>query len=422
MDDLLFLVHRIPFPPTKGDKVRSYHLLEHLRRRYRIHLGTFVDDPPDWQHVPTVKRLCVDAHIPGIDPRMARVRSLTGLLAGEPLTLPYYRDKSMQAWVDARMASGSIARILVFSAAMAQYVTAHILPGRRSVIDFVDVDSEKWRQYAQRKPWPLSWIYRREGRTLLAYERTLAGSFDASVFVSKDEATLFTSLAPESAKRVIHINNGVDTDHFSPDMDFPSPYPAGADVLAFTGAMDYWANVDAVTWFADDIFPRILARHPNAQFCVVGARPTPAVRALGKRPGIMVTGTVDDVRPYIAHALACVAPLRIARGVQNKVLEALAMGKPVIATAAAMAGIETSAEVNPLTADHPHEFAEHAVQLLSNRHRQSTDDAARNWITEHYDWSCNIERFAEQLEPRSEGNSTAEGRSDVLLPHTAVGP
>ncbi|MBW8897819.1 MAG: TIGR03087 family PEP-CTERM/XrtA system glycosyltransferase, partial [Massilia sp.] len=338
MKDLLLLIHRIPYPPNKGDKIRSYHLLKHLARHYRVHLATFVDDPDDWQYVPHVEALCASSHFAGMKPLVARMRSLLALLKNRSLSLEYYRDPSLARWVDETVAKHNIERVLVFSGAMAQYADPY--RSARRVVDFCDVDSDKWRQYADQKSWPMNWLYRYEARQLLAYERRVARDYDASLFVSAPEADLFRQLAPESTAKIGHFSNGVDTDYFSPDQPHADPYPAGERALVFTGAMDYWPNVDAVQWFAADIFPALRERFAGLKFYIVGSRPAPAVQELARLPGVVVTGTVPDVRPYIAHAAVSVAPLRIARGIQNKVLEAMAMATPVVVSPQALEGID----------------------------------------------------------------------------------
>jgi sugar transferase (PEP-CTERM/EpsH1 system associated) len=276
---------------------------------------------------------------------------------------------------------------------------------------------------ADGKPWPLSWIYRRESQLLLTFERAVAREFAASVFVTAEEAALFRRLAPEvPADRVIAVANGVDTDYFNPDREYPNPYPAHERVLVFTGAMDYWANGDAVDWFARTVFPEIYRAMPDSRFYIVGARPTPAVQQLATLPGVQVTGTVPDVRPYIVHAEFSVAPLRIARGVQNKVLEAMAMGKPVLATSAAMEGIESVQD--PLSPTLPHagggslippfekgglggilvaddslELMQQALALLANRpETQQRGRSGREWVLRHYDWDRNLSRMLPALE------------------------
>jgi len=411
MDDLLLLTHRIPFPPNKGDKVRSFHLLRHLAQHYRVWLGTFVDDPDDWRHVDEVRRLCAEVYCAPLDPRRARLWSVRGLASGEPLTLPYYRHAGLQAWVDRVVAEQRIERALAFSSAMAQYVQNH--PALRRVMDFVDVDSAKWAQYADGASWPLSWIYRRESQRLLAFERATAQAFTASVFVTAEEAALFRRLAPEvPAEKVVAISNGVDTDYFSPDRNYPNPYPAGERALVFTGAMDYWANVDAVDWFARTVFPEIHRAAPDSRFYIVGARPTTAVRQLATLPSVRVTGSVPDVRPYLAHGEFSVAPLRIARGVQNKVLEAMAMGKSVLTTAAAMEGIGASPPFDSpspafppqegnretvegiTTADDPGELVQRALMLLADFAETTRRGRSnREWVLRHYDWDRNLGRI-----------------------------
>ena len=398
MDDLLLLIHRIPYPPNKGDKIRSYHLLKHLARYYRVHLGTFVDDPDDWQHLPRVQALCASSHFARLDPTRARVRSLGALLANRSLSLDYYRDKGLREWVGTTMASNKIERILVFSSPMAQYAEAY--PQARRVVDFCDVDSDKWRQYAAQKSWPMSMLYAHEARQLLRYERKVALDSAAALFVSAPEAALFRQLAPESAERTGFFNNGVDTDYFTPHADYPNPFIAGQQALVFCGAMDYWPNVDAVTWFAREIFPAVLARHPAAQFVIVGARPAPEVLQLAALPGVSVTGTVPDVRPYVAHAALCVAPLRIARGIQNKVLEAMSMAKTVVVSPQALEGIAAEPGRDLLlAADAPHFGA--AIGQALDAPRPEMGRAARHAVETQYGWSSNLAPVVSLLEQMS---------------------
>lgn len=397
MRDLLLLVHRIPYPPNKGDKIRSYHLLKHLASQYRVHLGAFIDDVDDWRHVDTVKALCADTCFVKLNPMHARMLSLRGLLLGKPLTLTYYRSTELQRWVNKIMTAHSIQRIVAFSSAMAQF--ADDFTGARRVMDFVDVDSDKWAQYAASKRWPLSWVYRRESKTLLNYERSVAQRWDASVLVSNDEADLFRRLAPDSAARMAGISNGVDSDYFSPQHNYADPYPAGGPVLVFTGAMDYWANIDAAAWFAREVFPQVRAQIKEARFYIVGSRPSAEVQALGRLDGITVTGAVPDVRPYLHYAAAAVAPLRIARGIQNKVLEALSMARPVIATPAAAEGLQARPEEAMWVADTAQDYARHCVALLRGEISSHAGLSGRRCVVEHYSWAGNLARFSELLEP-----------------------
>lgn len=393
---LLLLVHRLPYPPNKGDKIASFNLLRFLSKRYDVYLGTFIDDPDDRQYVDEVRRYCVDLCAPEIDPKIARIASLRGLLTGEALSLPYLRSRQLQRWTSRVLQEQMPERIVVFSGPMAQYVSGRLPPKSISLFDMVDVDSEKWRSYGERKTWPMSWLYRREADRLLAFERRMAIEFDSTVFVSKEEAALFRGLAPESADKTTYRIQGVDSDFFDPAQTFDNPYPADARVLVFTGAMDYWPNIDAVTWFADEAFPRIRGAVPGAMFCIVGKHPSPEVQRLGDREGCLVTGGVADVRPYLAHAHAAALALRIARGIQNKVLEAMAMQLPVLATSGAMTGIQPFPGFEPIVSDDAAVLADAAIALLQQPRRQDT--AARACVHERYDWDANLERIARLLE------------------------
>lgn len=388
MEPLLYLTHRIPFPPNKGDKVRSYHLLKHLAARYRVFLGTFVDDAADLKHVPELGTVCAEACVRRIVPAIARVRSLVGLMTGEPLTLPYFRDRELARWVTRIVEREGIDHCVVFSSTMAQYVEG--MPNLRKIVDFVDVDSAKWTDCGARRRWPVSSIYRREGAKLLAFERRIARQVDSALFVTAAEAALFRHLAPESADRVTAMENGVDAAYFSPEHALASPYPAGELPVVFTGTMDYWPNADAVHWFASECLPGILAARPAARFYVVGANPGRAVRALAKHPGVSVTGRVPDIRPYLRHAKVVVAPLRIARGVQNKVLEAMAMARPVVASTACASGLDARPGVDLEVAATPLEFTCTVLELLNGVRAGPLGLAARERVLERYQWPRNL--------------------------------
>ncbi len=384
MQELLYLVHRIPYPPNKGDKIRSYHILKHLSHNHRIHLGTFIDDEKDWEYVEKLKEICGETCFVKLDPQASRVRSLSGLIANQPLTLPYYRDAGLQKWVNNLLDTRHINNILVFSSAMAQYVNESC--STHCVIDFVDVDSDKWKQYSKTKPWPLNWLYRRESRLLLEYERKTAKAFDASAFVSETESDFFKQLAPETAAKVTYFNNGVDAEYFSPENINTNPYQSNTDTLVFTGVMDYWANIDAVEWFAHNIFTLIRTQLPSVEFYIVGSRPTARVTALSALPGITVTGSVEDIRPYIAHAALVVVPLRIARGIQNKVLEAMAMEKTVIASPQAAEGIRALHSQELFVEDKEQNFADRIIAQIKNGPNMKIGSAARARILKDYSW------------------------------------
>jgi len=388
MANILYLVHRIPYPPDKGDKVRSFNLLRHLLKSHRVFLGTFIDTPEDAKHIRTLQKVCAGLHVARLNPRLAKLRSINGLFAGEPLTLRYYRDAGLQDWVDETCNTQQINAVVVFSSAMAQYVEdKRRLP---VLVDFVDVDSAKWTQYAPRHPWPMSWIYRREGRLLLTWERHMAAQAARSFFVTEAEVELFRSLAPECGVRVEAMCNGVDARYFSPSANRPSPFPTDEEAVVFTGAMDYWPNIDAVAWFVDEMLPALRKQRPKARFYIVGRNPTPEVRALAD-PHVVVTGTVPDVRPYLQHAGVIVAPLRIARGIQNKILEAMAMERPVIATADCAAPVDAMPGEEILTADSADEFVAAIVaQLADPEAAAAIGRAARARVLGRYSWRAHM--------------------------------
>jgi sugar transferase (PEP-CTERM/EpsH1 system associated) len=406
VESILYLTHRIPFPPNKGDKVRSFNLLRFLCKRYRVHLGTFVDHPDDLAHTAQLDKMCASLKAITLRPSIARLRSAVGLWTGEALTLPYYRNTELAQWIDGVVREHAIGKAIVFSSAMAQYVL-----GRRDlrlVVDFVDVDSAKWDQYGRSRPWPFSAIYGREGRRLLAFERVVAARADASVFVTQAEASLFCELAPECARTVHFAQNGVDTDYFSPDASRASPFAPGEDAIVFTGAMDYWPNIDAVTWFASEVMPAIVARRPSAHLYVVGMQPAPTVTALDREPCITVTGGVPDTRPYLQHARIVVAPLRVARGIQNKVLEGMAMGRPVVASQGAAEGIAAADGIDFEVAADADAFAEKSLALMADEPRsRRMGEAARARVIAAYSWSANLLPFASLVDGDLAGQAAA---------------
>lgn len=408
MEPLLFLVHRIPFPPNKGDKIRSFHLLKYLSTRYEVHLATFVDNQNDVQHVDALAPFCNSVHVVPLDPRTARLRSVTGFLTGEALTLPYYRSADLARWVEETVKANGIRKAVVFSGAMAQYVRD--IPGLHVVLDFVDVDSAKWTQYAASHSWPSSFVYRREGEKLLRFERGAAASSAVSVFVTQGEAELFIQLAPECAGSVHVVEMGVDTEVFSVDPTRASPFAANEMAIVFTGAMDYWPNVDAAVWFAKDVLPLITRARPEACFYVVGMNPSPAVKKLmGNGRKVVVTGSVPDVRPFLQHAAVVVAPLRVARGVQSKILEAMSMGRPVVTTATAARSIRGVPGRDLEAASDAETFARRAVALMGSPAGAELGRAARARVIAEYNWDRNLAVFGRLLDDSRPGRGIAAG-------------
>jgi len=395
MKKLLYLVHRIPFPPNKGDKISSNNMLNYFSARWRVHLGTFIDDPDDWQYVDRVREKCEDCCFVNLSKIKRWFGSFYGLVTGQALSLSYYGSAELQQWVRLTIERECPDAVLVFSGVMGRFVRG-LLPAHVPVVfDAEDVDSEKWRSYAQSKRWPMRLLYAREADKLLAYERQMAASTHVSVFVSAEEAALFKRLAPESADKVHYRTQGVDSVYFDPRITFENPYQPGQKVLVFTGAMDYWPNVEAVRWFCEHVLNSVREREPNFLFCIVGMKPTDEVRKLGTLPGVRVTGGVPDVRPYLSHALAACLPLQLARGIQNKALEAMSMTLPVLATHDALQGIVDYPGVLAIVADDVQSMIARALDLLAQP--RQTNSAGRECVLQHYNWDTNLKRMEEFL-------------------------
>jgi sugar transferase (PEP-CTERM/EpsH1 system associated) len=398
MPDLLFLAQRLPYPPTKGEKIRAFHELKYLSQWYDIHLGCLIDDPDDLQYIDTVRSLCRDIHVAPINRRIGRVTCLRGLLTGEALSVTYFRDRGLAAWVRGVVETIRPAVTFVYSSNMAPYILDLPSSGTR-VVDLVDVDSEKWRQFAATAKAPMRIVYRREWQKVAEVERRIAGECDLSVLVSQAEARLFARQNPGCAARIRGVSNGVDYRYFDPALDHPPVYDTTRPNYVFTGTMDYPPNADAVNWFATEILPLIRRTVPAAQFHVVGSSPNPEVLKLARLDGVFVTGRVPDVRPYIAHATAGVAPMRIARGIQNKVLEAMSMGRPVVLTSGALEGIEADPVTETILADTPETFAAACWRMATTNDGAAIGAAARDRILRDYDWAATLSRFDDVLRP-----------------------
>jgi sugar transferase (PEP-CTERM/EpsH1 system associated) len=389
---LLFLSHRFPYPPDKGDKIRALNILEHLARRYEVFLGCLDGDDdgladPDWAER---KGYRVYRGVTGRAQRLAQTAG--SMINGSPLSLGYFRCAGLEKWASGVLTEHKPELIYVYSSAMAQYVLGRVRYPSILLMDFVDVDSLKWKQYASSKHWSISWLYELEARRLLEHDRKVAAATDASLFVSDAERNIFADLAPSLAQRLFTVPNGVDTELFSPTagLDLTEPNPESPRIV-FVGVMDYWPNVEAAQWFANEVLPKIRRSVPTARFQIVGSRPAPSVTALAGQPGIDVTGSVADVRPYLKNARVVVTPLRIARGIQNKVLEGMAMGKPLVSTPGALEGIDASAGEHLLVAEDAETFAAHVLACLTGDPAASAmGRKAREFVVNRYSWTSQL--------------------------------
>ena len=403
MRNLLFISHRLPWPLNKGEKIRAWNVINHLSRDFHVHLGCVIDNLEDRDHVPRLQKVCASVGAFPIDKRLQKLRALLSARPGRPLMPDFYFSRALKKWVDDTLAKVSIDVVYIFSVAMGPYAVPLDRPGK--ILDAQDIDSEKWAQYAATTRWPMRAIWAREARHLFRYECAAASACDWAFFVSEPEARRFSELAPQLAARVVAVENGVDLDRFSPMLGFDSPF-GKAPCLVFTGNMDYWPNADAVTWFARDVMPAMRARISGIEFWAVGANPGPEVRALARLPGVRVTGRVEDVRPYVAHASVVVCPLRIARGIQNKVLEGMAMGRPVIASSPAFEGVRAQAGRDLLVADQCDGFVDAVVEILEGRHPQ-LQRMARAAMEDGYAWSTLLGRMDALLSRSQQSGSMA---------------
>lgn len=396
MREILFLAHRIPWPPDRGDKIRSFHILNKLKTMAPVHVGAFADDVRDMGFA--------EAERAGLASLHAELRDKPQWLAGiealardKPISLTSFGSRSMQDWVDERLSSGAISHIFVFSGQMAQYVPADF--AGRLIMDFVDVDSAKFESYAGEGSQFMRWINAREGKKLAAFETEIASRADASLFVSEAEAAMFRGRS--GAKNVIGVGNGIDTMFYDPSAAFKKLHPIFPDpLIVFTGQMDYRPNIEAVTDFAQNALPAIRATHPDTTFAIVGRNPTEAVSTLSALPGVQVTGAVDDVRTWLAGADVVVAPLRIARGIQNKVLEAMAMATPVVVSKAAAEGIDAQDKKHFRVAKSVVDEAKIVNELLSDVDARLTlGAAARAHVMAHYGWDGQLAALDRIMQP-----------------------
>jgi sugar transferase (PEP-CTERM/EpsH1 system associated) len=374
------LAHRIPYPPHTGDKTRAFHIARHLTARHDLTLGFLVDDLGDLAGVDELRRVVPDIVFARLRKSVSLARGVASVASGGTVTLPYFRSGGLARQVSRRSREARFDVVYASSTAMAQYAPAD-LP---LVMDFVDVDSDKWRQYAKHRRFPLNWLYRTEGRRLQACEGEIARRASVCLLATDVENEQLRSFAPWADTAV--IPNGIDSVYYA-----PQPAASTEPAVIFTGAMDYLPNIDAVRYFCADILPLVRREVPETVFYIVGLNPAAEVQRLGELPGVVVTGAVPDVRPYYARARVCVAPLRIGRGIQNKVLQGMAMGLPVVASPLAARGVRGEPGVHLEVAAGDAAFAGHVARLLK-RPEACADlgRAGRACVETHYTWGRNL--------------------------------
>lgn len=358
---ILFIAHRVPYPPNKGEKLRALWILRELSKSHAVDLFSFYDDREDLKHVPELRKYCRNHYLEKIPWVKSRLRAVGGLLLGKPFSTEFFRSPRMERRIRSALHSGYYDRIVVFSSSMAQY--ARVTGKIPKVLDLVDVDSDKWLQYANQGAWPWSWLWRREARLLGEYESSLVAEFSNTVVCTDAESRLLRSKA--STGRISVLQNFLDANAYCPsDQPLPDFIRAWQPYVVFSGSMDYRPNIDAVRYFCAEVLPLVRKRLPELRFVIAGRNPSRSILALKSNSNIQVTGAVSDIRPYLWGAAIAVAPMRIARGVQNKILEALASGIPVITTTAAATALPAPLRDLLVVADQPHEISTALVTML----------------------------------------------------------
>lgn len=389
--NLLYLVHRLPYPPDKGDRIRAYHLLRFLARRGAVHLACLADEPVPDEAVAALRRICERVAVVRLGRWTRWASALGSLVCGGTVTEGAFRSAELRTLVRQWAATTAFDAAVASASSMVPYLRLKELREVPAVVDLVDVDSQKWFDYAAVSRRPLSWLYRTEGRRLRRLEGSLPSWVRAVTLVSEAEADLYRGF---SAPGEVHaVSNGVDLEYFR-----PQPRHTVEPACVFVGALDYRPNVDAASWFCAEVWPEVRCRRPHAEVWLVGRRPTESVQRLGEAPGVRVVGQVPDVRPYLARAACAVMPLRLARGLQNKVLEALAMGKAVVASPQALAGLKRRLEAPVLTAASSTEWVDRVVRLLDNEAlRRQLGALGRSYVEEHHRWDTCLEPFESLL-------------------------
>lgn len=356
---VLVLTQRLPYAPNRGDRVRAYHLVRTLARRFEVEVVSLVHGTDEASQTPRMSEIGATANVFPTAPLRGYAKAALSLIGTRPLTHCLLDAPNLYNALNEIVRSRPPDVVLAYCSGMARFAVEPPLTAYPLVLDMVDVDSEKWKSLAHVARWPKNWIYRREARVLGAFEAAAARHAKTTLVVNERERTSLVRLAPDADVRV--VENGVDLELLR-----PPGAPTESPCLVFCGVMNYEPNVQGVLWFARDVWPSVRARIPTATFTIVGASPVEAIRRLAsEQQGIEVTGTVGDVREFLWRAAVSVAPLLTARGLQNKVLEAIAAGLPVVGTSNVFDGLPGEARAGCVTADSPEEFADRIVQLLT---------------------------------------------------------
>ena len=384
MKRLLYIAHRLPWPPDKGERVRAFHEIKALSSHFDVTLAALTHGPSDASDLGELGTMCHKVVLAPAGGTLGLLRGAAGsLIAGRSVSEGYFRSKTLIKRIRAEARDAPFDLVFAYCTSVLPYALG--VPAAAHVIDLVDVDSAKWASYARASRWPRRWLYQREADTVGRLEQLALQQCQAVFVVSAAEAAALKS----DSENIVPVANGVGCDYFAPGR--VAPADLGAAALVFTGTMDYRPNAEGVCWFVREVLPALRREMPEVTFAIVGRDPTAAVRKLAEIPGVIVTGSVPDVRPYFEAAAVVVCPLQIARGIQNKVLEAMAMAKPVIASPGAIEGIDAETGRDLLQADSPDQWVRQLGELMSDpARRQTLAAAARRRMADSYSWSARM--------------------------------
>ena len=379
---ILYVTHRVPWPPDRGDRIRTWNVLKFLAGRASVDLACLADEPASDD---TLRELRKVTNQLAVIPHSGCGRYVCGaisMLRGRTVTEGLFESPALSSALREWSRGTTYDAVLASSSGIARYLFPPcVTADTKRWVDLIDVDSQKWLDYAKNASFPMSLVYRTEGHRLRNVECRLAETCDRLMVVSEAERDLFLSFC--STDRISAVSNGVDYEYFAPQSDVTPE----AHSCAFVGVMNYKPNAEAAIWFARNVWPEIHQRYPEAKFYVVGKSPTKDVRALQSIGGIVVTGSVPDVRPWLLRSTCAVVPLRIARGVQNKVLEAMACGRPVICSSEPLKGLAAEPGVHLLKADFAAEWVTSISRVFDNKQLQlELGGAAFDWVRQHYSW------------------------------------
>jgi sugar transferase (PEP-CTERM/EpsH1 system associated) len=384
--NILFLCHRFPFPPARGGKIRPFNIIRHLHGQgHRVTVCSLVRSEAEAEAGRGIAPYCSAFEMGHVREPVQYTRMVARLPVATPSSMGYFYSPELQAKVRGLLATQDWGLIFVHCSSVAQYVE-HVSSVPK-ILDFGDMDSQKWLEYAHHKPFPLSLGYLLEGRKMLWAEKRLARLFDLCTATTRAEWQ--TLQGYDTGVASDWFPNGVDAEYFS-QVDAPHD----PDTISFIGRMDYYPNQECMARFCNEVWPLLKARRPSMKLLIVGAEPSPAVRMLERIDGVTVTGSVPDVRPFVRGSVLMVAPLAIARGTQNKILEAMAMGVPVVTSSIAAGGVDAIPEQHLLVADTPQDTADAILRVIDNpAERARLAEAGRARMLSHHAWAGSMKRL-----------------------------